>query len=930
MFSVKPFATTPFSTGAVLPAAVEQQNGALLGVGSFSQDTLSSGGPVVNGAVVVGVFATTAVGTVDVQVSGSADVNVNVVGIEANGAVGTVSVPIDESVTLTGIEATGAVGTVAVAADANALATGVQGSGQTGQVTVALPVEVTLTGVQGLGQVVEEPHEFNIKYATAPAGKTFAVAGPSITFGNAFYASIYEDGARILVRAFVEGPGFSGNGVGVFNLSTPFDISTATYLTDSRNATPGDAVNGGVKATTKSGNNSSYKLFNSSTRIFYTLSNSSVTSSLNYSGVLSNSVRGFDTKAPTYNDGALLDSTGEVFSFDTGGVTNAFSSGLNGFGITLSSNGLFAYIVAGSSVVHQYSLGTAGDISTAQALPQTINLATLGGQASNFSTKQITWKPDGTRFFASFNTATIVQFDIAPTTATVTVEQGVGVFVTGVSAAADVGTAAVIQGAEALVTGVQANANVGAAIVDTTGSVNAFVTGVQTNGAVGDVTVFGVANVPVQGVQALVQVGTVVVDAFTSVNVDVSGTEGLGQVGQVNVQEGIGVPVTGVQTGSKTFIVTVVYDGYGNVFAIDGVNKPTLSFLRGAVYTFNQSAATNGGHQLAFKDGTGASYTVGVVSTGTPGQAGAQTVITVAANAPDNLRYYCVAHGNYMGNTIAVGSLANTIGNVAVFGTANVAPIGVAASALLNGVTIASEGNISFDVAGAQGTGEIGQVGASGTVDVPLTGVSGTGEAGQVEATLDAIAFVQGLSTAGNVGQVQVGATNVEVTGVSASGEIGSVEVTGTCVFDVQGLAAQGQVGVAQAITAAFVTATGVDATASIGATEVLTSAVILTGGVESIGEVGVTAVSGDANVFAFGTQALGTIGVVAAGNVINVGVTGVQAVGFVGTINVTAAGSISVNVQGVTAIGQVGSLSTTGWSDIVVTQDPNWLPIAA
>lgn len=889
MFSVKPFATTPFSTGAVLPAAVEQQNGALLGVGSFSQDTLSSGGPVVNGAVVVGVFATTAVGTVDVQVSGSADVNVNVVGIEANGAVGTVSVPIDESVTLTGIEATGAVGTVAVAADANALATGVQGSGQTGQITVALPVEVTLTGVQGLGQVVEEPHEFNVKYATYPSANTFDIVHPQgfLTFGNTLALGILEDGSGVVIRGQWTGNN-TGAGRITFSLSTPWDLSTATYGTDfDTSSSTGAGGTGGISVIRGAAANplTSARAYlpNVSTRQVYAVTQSSASGPFNTSSQTATSLTGIFSKP--VND--LSDSTSifvsdfnaNIYEYSGGSFSasssytyanKSFSTGFTSSagGISFDNFGTRLYFVR-LGIVYQYALSTPWDLSTAQSTPQESPKlngvgATPGGlfNIDGFQTEQISWKPDGTQFFCSFGNAKAFRSTIAPTTATVTVEQGVGVFVTGVSAAADVGTAAVIQGAEALVTGVQANANVGAAIVDTTGSVNAF--------------------------------------------------------------------VTGVQTGSKTFIVTVVYDGYGNIFAIDGVNKPTLSFLRGAVYTFDQSAATNGGHQLAFKDGTGASYTVGVVNTGTPGQAGAQTVITVAANAPDDLRYYCVAHGNYMGNTIAVGSLANTIGNVAVFGTANVAPIGVAASALLNNVTIASEGNISFDVTGAQGTGEIGQVGASGTVDVPLTGVSGTGEAGQVEATLDAIAFVQGLSTAGNVGQVEVGATNVEVTGVSALGEIGSVEVTGTCVFDVQGLAAQGQVGVAQAITAAFVTATGVDATASIGATEVLTSAIILTGGVESIGEVGVTAVSGDANVFAFGTQALGTIGVVAAGNVINVGVTGVQAVGFVGTINVTAAGSISVNVQGVTAIGQVGSLSTTGWSDIVVTQDPNWLPIAA
>ena len=112
---------------------------------------------------------------------------------------------------------------------------------------------------------------------------------------------------------------------------------------------------------------------------------------------------------------------------------------------------------------------------------------------------------------------------------------------------------------------------------------------------------------------------------------------------------------------AATFIVTVVNDG-GNVFAIDGINKPYLNFLRGGVYTFLQSDATNTNHPIAFKDGSDVSYTTGVASTGTPGSAGAQSVITVAANAPSELRYYCTVHGNGMGSTLSVSNALLDIG----------------------------------------------------------------------------------------------------------------------------------------------------------------------------------------------------------------------------------------------------------------------------
>lgn len=105
-----------------------------------------------------------------------------------------------------------------------------------------------------------------------------------------------------------------------------------------------------------------------------------------------------------------------------------------------------------------------------------------------------------------------------------------------------------------------------------------------------------------------------------------------------------------------TFIITTVPNpsGSGNIYQVDGQNTPVLNLVRGGVYTFNQSAASNINHPIAFKDDIGAAYTIGVVTTGTPGQAGAQTVFTVDANAPNDLRYYCVTHGNIMGNTITV------------------------------------------------------------------------------------------------------------------------------------------------------------------------------------------------------------------------------------------------------------------------------------
>jgi hypothetical protein len=123
----------------------------------------------------------------------------------------------------------------------------------------------------------------------------------------------------------------------------------------------------------------------------------------------------------------------------------------------------------------------------------------------------------------------------------------------------------------------------------------------------------------------------------------------------------------------QTFIITTVPNpgGAGAIYQVDGINKPILNLVRGGVYTFNQSAASNTNHPIAFKDGTGAFYTAGVVSTGVPGQAGARTVLTVAANAPNSLRYYCVTHGDNMGNTIAVTGTVSEIQTINIGNVVN-------------------------------------------------------------------------------------------------------------------------------------------------------------------------------------------------------------------------------------------------------------------
>ena len=149
-----------------------------------------------------------------------------------------------------------------------------------------------------------------------------------------------------------------------------------------------------------------------------------------------------------------------------------------------------------------------------------------------------------------------------------------------------------------------------------------------------------------------------------------------------------------VLAGQTTFTITVQNVGGSNYFFVDGVQAPALNLIRGYTYIFNQSNNTNSGHPLAFKDGSGNSYTSGVTVNGTAGQANANVTFVIPSNAPASLRYYCTVHGNGMGNTITVGDdnigvVAGSISNVNTVGGA-IANVNNVGGSIANVNTVAS------------------------------------------------------------------------------------------------------------------------------------------------------------------------------------------------------------------------------------------------
>jgi hypothetical protein len=187
--------------------------------------------------------------------------------------------------------------------------------------------------------------------------------------------------------------------------------------------------------------------------------------------------------------------------------------------------------------------------------------------------------------------------------------------------------------------------------------------------SVGKVTVtFDESLVNATGVSATMSVGSVVASTITTSITAPSRM--LGSVGTVTITGDLEetVPVTGSSASGgvsgvtastnveQVFAITVAAasGGGGNKFYVDGVEAPTGSLNEGSTYVFDQSDSSNSGHPLKLSttsDGThggGVEYTTGVTYNGTPGSAGAYTMITVAVGAP-TLYYYCTNHSGMGG-----------------------------------------------------------------------------------------------------------------------------------------------------------------------------------------------------------------------------------------------------------------------------------------
>ena len=175
-------------------------------------------------------------------------------------------------------------------------------------------------------------------------------------------------------------------------------------------------------------------------------------------------------------------------------------------------------------------------------------------------------------------------------------------------------------------------------------------TGVSATGVTGAAAALTFTASPTAPSSIQSSVGTVTITGDIIETVPVLGRSSTGQAGIVTVATNV----------TQSFAVTVAAASYGggNKFYIDGNEAPTAVINEGSTYVLDQSHSSNSGHPIRISttsDGThngGVEYTTNVTYNGTPGNAGAYTMITVASGAP-TLYYYCTNHSG-------MGGQANT------------------------------------------------------------------------------------------------------------------------------------------------------------------------------------------------------------------------------------------------------------------------------
>ena len=337
---------------------------------------------------------------------------------------------------------------------------------------------------------------------------------------------------------------------------------------------------------------------------------------------------------------------------------------------------------------------------------------------------------------------------------------------------------------------------------------------------------------------------------------------------------------------TRTYTVTVANPGAGNRYYIDNNLQETLYLAEGGTYKFDQSDSSNAFHPLRFSTtsngthGGGSEYTTGVTTSGTPGESGAYTQITVADDAP-TLYYYC-SNRSGMGGTantptadtwgalgwstnswgidsLTVGYGADSWNDAAsTWGDVGDEVVSITApDAIVSNLSVGSEWG--DDAWGQEQSW--GQFTLSVADVVGVSGVDSTSSVGSVSFTIDATASVSGVASTSSVGSLAP-ADVMGLTGVSSTSNVGSL--TTADVMGLTGVSSTSNVGSISIGSSPIVSLSGVQITSGVGGLDPSAQIVGLVGvsTTASVGSttvadlvLGVTGVSATVSVATFGTS---------------------------------------------------------------------------